>query len=255
MFNFFTNDTDAASGSRANLYRLMDYLEVPSRFVGTEQQLNPTTFPAPFDSISRFRVPGKINLNTIYADHGSPDTSTIWSALQGQYATLSGGCSFVNFRNSRENASGNTPTDFGNPFRPADEGFNVPPGVPSVTGVGSTIFRDGTSTTIGSGTPLFDFNNTTPAFNSDRSAYFRNAQRQRLGNLVTTRSSVFAVWITVAYFEVDDVGRVGAEIGSDTGEIVRNRGFYIFDRSIPVGFEPGKNHNIERAILVQSIIE
>ena len=105
------------------------------------------------------------------------------------------------------------------------------------------------------GDPLFDFDNTTAAYNSDRSAYFRNAQRQRLGNLVTNKSSVFAIWVTVAYFEVDENGLVGAEVGSDTGEITRNRGFFIFDRSIPMAFEPGKNHNVERGILVQSMIE
>jgi len=48
---------------------------------------------------------------------------------------------------------------------------------------------------------------------------------------------------------------VGVEVGRDTGGAIRNRGFYLFDRSIPVAYEPGKNHNIERAILVQSIIE
>ena len=75
-----------------------------------------------------------------------------------------------------------------------------------------------------------------------------------LGNLVTTRSSVFAIWITIGYFEVDETGGIwktgpwweGMEIGAETGEVKRNRGFYIYDRSIPVAFEPGQNHNVER---------
>ena len=86
--------------------------------------------------------------------------------------------------------------------------------------------------------------------------------RQRLGNLVTTRSSVFAVWITVGYFEVDADGALrvdssndGVEWGRSTGESVRNRGFFLVDRSIPVAFEPGKNHNVDRAVLVKSLIE
>lgn len=253
LLNFFANDDDSG-GDRANLYRLMDYLEVPSRFVGTDQQLNPANFLGPFDNISRYRVPGKINLNTIYCDDESdPSTSTIWDGLQGNYDTL--GCNFQKFRQSREDRTGSMPTDFGNPFRPAGEGINVPPGVPSVTGPGTTLFRSDFGTQGATGDPLFDFDNTNAAYNSDRNAYFRNAQRQRLGNLVTNKSSVFAVWITVAYFEVDENGLVGAEVGSDTGEITRNRGFYIYDRSIPVAFEPGKNHNVERGILVQSIIE
>ena len=80
--------------------------------------------------------------------------------------------------------------------------------------------------------------------------------------MVTTRSSVFAIWVTVGYFEVNEDGTLrldptgqGIEVGAETGEIVRNRGFCIFDRSVPMGFEPGKNHNVERGILVKSIIE
>ena len=76
-----------------------------------------------------------------------------------------------------------------------------------------------------------------------------------MGNMVTTRSSVFAIWITVGYFQVDQFGRLGAEIADESGGVVRNRGFYIVDRSIPVAFEPGKNHNVDNAVLVRSIIE
>jgi hypothetical protein len=89
---------------------------------------------------------------------------------------------------------------------------------------------------------------------------------ERLANLTTTRSNVYAIWITVGYFEVVpwqggvDAGhpdglQLGAELGTDTGEITRHRGFYILDRSIPVGFERGFNHNVERAILLKRFIE
>jgi hypothetical protein len=98
---------------------------------------------------------------------------------------------------------------------------------------------------------------------TNRSAYFAYDLRQRLGNLVTTRSSVFAIWITVGLFEVGgDGGLVNpatnqllGELGSDSGEVRRHRGFFVVDRSIPVAFEPGKNHNVERAIRVSSFIE
>jgi hypothetical protein len=107
-----------------------------------------------------------------------------------------------------------------------------------------------------------------------------------MANLTTNRSSVFAIWITVGYFEVDEDGYLidsdgdqldddnnsstpvdrtkplkiqsgdsVAEIGADSGEAVRNRAFYIFDRSIPVAYEPGKNHNVDKGILLKSIIE
>jgi hypothetical protein len=45
------------------------------------------------------------------------------------------------------------------------------------------------------------------------------------------------------------------ELGSDTGEITRHRAFYIYDRSVSVGFEPGKDHNFEDGILVRRFIE
>ena len=86
--------------------------------------------------------------------------------------------------------------------------------------------------------------------------------RQRLGNLVTSRSSVFGVWVTIGYFEVNPGGALktrfdgsGFEAGVETGETIRHRGFYLVDRSVPVAFEPGKNHNVDRAILIKSIIE
>ena len=66
------------------------------------------------------------------------------------------------------------------------------------------------------------------------------------GDLVNTKGG--ALTTTPA---AEDV----AEIGADTGEQVRNRAFFMFDRSIPVAFEPGKNHNVENAILIKSLIE
>ena len=86
-------------------------------------------------------------------------------------------------------------------------------------------------------------------------AFFRNELRQRLSGMVTTKSSVFSIWITIGYFQVDEFGRVGAEIGSDEGDVNRDRAFYMIDRSIPVAFEPGRNHNVDQTILLRSIIE
>ena len=39
---------------------------------------------------------------------------------------------------------------------------------------------------------------------------------------------------------------LGQELGSDTGDIVRHRAFYIFDRSIPVGFIRGQDMNQDK---------
>ncbi len=80
-------------------------------------------------------------------------------------------------------------------------------------------------------------------------------------------SNVYAVWITVGYFEVSpapvagipaiypDGYQLGRELGSDTGEIERHRAFYIFDRTLPVGFQRGQDLNVDKAILVERFIE
>jgi hypothetical protein len=60
----------------------------------------------------------------------------------------------------------------------------------------------------------------------------------RLSNLVTPRSNVFAIWMTVGFFELDERDRLGAEYGLDNGSAIRHKAFQIIDRSIPVGYEP-----------------
>ncbi len=86
-------------------------------------------------------------------------------------------------------------------------------------------------------------------------------------NLLTTRSNVYAIWITMGYFEVTpwnggtpdavhpDGYQLGQELGSDAGQVKRHRAFYIYDRTIPVGYEPGFDHNIEQGVLVKRFIE
>jgi hypothetical protein len=68
-----------------------------------------------------------------------------------------------------------------------------------------------------------------------------------LAERTTTRSNVFAVWITVGYFD--------AATGTEIDPITRNRGFYIFDRSVPVAYERGQDHNVRDAILLRRIIQ
>jgi hypothetical protein len=66
----------------------------------------------------------------------------------------------------------------------------------------------------------------------------------RLANTATVRSNVFGVWITVR-----------ESVASDPDSIKLHRAFYIFDRSIPVAFEPGKDHNVWDAVLLRRIIQ
>src|SRR5262249_31240332 len=133
-----------------------------------------------------------------------------------------------------------------------------------------------------------------PAIETTRNPYLMYQPMTRLGNLVTEHSNVFAVWVTVGYFEVEkapdwnnNVNNVqqrfggdgiatsaatiaaralydrvypegyalAQEVGSDTGNTKRQRGFYIIDRTIPVGFKPGEDLNDDRAIKVRRRIE
>ncbi len=114
--------------------------------------------------------------------------------------------------------------------------------------------------------------------NTERNPYFRYQVMQKLGNTFSTNSNVFAVWLTIGYFEVEDNTytvqgsplpqpqvvvdaahpdglRLGPEIGADSGEIVRHRAFYIIDRSVPVGHVPGQKLNAENCVLLRRMIE
>ena len=108
---------------------------------------------------------------------------------------------------------------------------------------------------------------TTPRpTDASPNAYFTYQHYERLANMLTTRSNVYAVWITVGYFEVrrpqspnttlyPDGWELAGELGIDTGDVQRHRAFYIFDRSIPVGFIRGQDLNYEKALLVRRYIE
>jgi len=282
MINFFFD-------SAAPLCRLLDYLHVPSRFVGTELQANPTncttgdhSFHPPFNHISNYRDPGKVNINTIFS-------VDVWRGLTNYFPDMNtappSDWQWDEFVQSRRGYTATTPsnilamdtvnhypTRFVRPFRSAAAGDLVPPTTPTMAPtneIDATLLRSAAVSPTGtSSDPLFGFSSTATAYNNtDRNPFFRYQGIQRLGNLVTTRSNVYAVWITVGYFEVSpaptgydpnvhlDGYRLGAELGSDTGDINRHRAFYMFDRSVPVGFQRGKDLNVEKAVLLRRFIE
>ena len=66
----------------------------------------------------------------------------------------------------------------------------------------------------------------------------------RLANTTTPRSNVFAVWITLR-----------ESTANDPDSVKYRRAFYIIDRSIPVGYEEGRDHNVRDCIRLRRIIE
>jgi hypothetical protein len=283
LLNFFQSTASSVSGLAGSpqFHRILDYLGVPSPFVGTEIQANPAdaqgnpgahAFHPPFNNISTYREPGRINLNTIY-------NQDVFDGVKNgfPYPTIGGENIWTRFVRSRRGydatpptpqdhilASDKTsPTEFKRPFRSYGGGSLVP-WTSTDREIDATLLR---TDPAAPDRPLFDFNSTNAYDNTDRNPYFRYQGLERLGNLVTTRSNVYAVWITVGYFEVSpapagydpaiypDGYRLGRELGVDTGEIERHRGFYIFDRSLPVGFQRGQDLNVEKAILVNRFIE
>lgn len=244
----------------------------------------PIGLKPPYNRLLEFRDPGKVNLNTMHVTHGTAGApqSHIWNAIMQRFPEWRNTNKLQEVLNSRQgygttsgffhNGSPYLPTRFANPYRSAMAAAHMPPldyggGIrlprpevevsmfrPSPANPQQPLFRGGTPTT------------RDPA----RHAAFNYEGLQRLDNLTTHRSSCFAIWLTTGYFEVEphniggtvvvdpghqDGYRIMRELGTDTGEIKRQRAFYIIDRSIPVGFERGKNHNIDDAVLLRRIIE
>jgi hypothetical protein len=173
------------------------------------------------------------------------------------------------------------------PVYPYTNGTNVFPNTYALTDIDATLLRPAQIGNTGS-TALFDaqaFTTGTNNYYNDptRNPYFRIQNASRMSNLLTTRSNVYAVWITVGYFQVtpwygvavnsgvatyktapnpvvydtahQDGYQLGQELGNESGQIKRHRAFYLFDRTIPVGFERGVDHNVQNAILLRRFIE
>jgi len=254
-------------------------LHVPSPFVGATCQINNSAceanpavgthaFHPPFNQVPIYREPGRININTIFTQEEYTGLMNYFPSLCDTASSPTDWESFVaNRRGYPMTPPGYSvldmdplyPTRFARPFRAAVCSDLVPTlaGGASLTPdreVNATVLREGSA-----GASLFGYTPLIGGSNIDdpnRNPYFRYQGIQRLGNLVTTRSNVYAVWITVGYFycNADGTG-LGSEVGSDTGEVERHRGFYIIDRTIPVGFRRGEDLNAENAVLVRRFIE
>ncbi|MDO5580796.1 MAG: hypothetical protein Q4G69_06645 [Planctomycetia bacterium] len=304
-FNFF--HSAQTPGQSLNLGQLLDFVQVPSNYAGSWDYAGKDTYGYIFHT--KLRDPGKININTA--------TQSAWSALVGDansvYKTAT--APDISLYSSRDWFSSTRWIQNRTPFQPVNTGMlntfhneildpadntkaAILPGDFSLLRRWTSMANDstGTASTDPANPDLI------PLFARDREGNLRKATEtiQRLSGLTTNRSNVFAVWITVGYFEAErckpgtnmpakdfagtdladgngmpkfitdpnnyantqyyraiypDGYTYGKELGLETGEVKRHRGFYIIDRSIPVDFRRGQSWNWKNTILTERQID
>jgi hypothetical protein len=234
------------------LENLFEVTTVPSRFAGVATTVDedtsgqsplrvsagdcdPGVDGLPLNQFAAYREPGRVNLNTV-------SDQRVWEAavLRGPRPA---GMSTVG------NADLNWSTS--NLGRPGATGQ------PATTALQLLTLKGGPTSTV------MVADTADPGPDPAGNPQFQYLTANRLANVATTRSHVFAVWVTVGFFQWDDTAKKyildangdPVELGADTGDIRRHRGFYIFDRSIPVAYETGKDHNVRNAILLRRIIQ
>jgi hypothetical protein len=219
------------------LYRLFAFLDTGYRAAGT----------APGG-----RIPGRININSIW----DPE---VFSALcdpqpANSFAADDVAQIYEWLLASRSPDGAPGPSD--RPFRSPAAAHYLPSGDTYADGVGiaDTIFRGNPAH------PLYDERQMpirlfevarAGSAHSDATITPEHPQQRfellnKIFNQVTTRSNVFAVWVTVGFFEVNDETttppRLGAELGRAENRHVRHRMFAIVDRSQLVPIFPAPGH-------------
>jgi hypothetical protein len=236
---WFDEDLASSPGSNSHfLYRLFEFLETGNRAAG----MTPGG-----------RVPGKVNINTIWdpeillaladaqlgnsnafdsnAIYNAVASTGIWTTLLSQRSTQIAPGLY---------APGQTDRPFwslaAGTYPPGDAQFqaldnNNPPN-PISFGINNTLLRSGTVGGAGNTPRLFQgtVGGTAPSH-----PYLQDELLTKIFNNLTTRSNVFAVFVTVGFFQViDDTSRpvkLGAEIGRAENRHIRHRMFAIVDRT------------------------
>lgn len=241
--NFFHT---ASGGTSLNLSRFFEFVRVPSRFNGTIRDW--TDEATNCQPIYTMREPGKINLNT-----ATPDA---WDALKQMVANNSDVPHYATFDTLRK-GSGTLPSEIGAPFR-SPTSANLVPNSDQLQKPGDvTLLRESNSNPF-----------IKPAeFSGDGSNPYTVLESvQKLSDVTTTRSNVFAVWMTLGYFEAKGTSgnasiypvrsdgkqyEFGKEKGVDNGTAKRHRMFLFIDRSTPVGFRRGDDSLNFRDVIIQ----
>jgi hypothetical protein len=214
---------------------LLDAVHVPTRFAGIHASgtgnlgganpldvgLNLGVFTA--NQVSAFREPGRVNLNTVTG-------SDVWNTVVGgplDAAVVSGTTARLGmFATGASLAT----------LNPAGSLFDI---LRAVNPAGGTVVSDTSTLVSGSRAPM-----PTGVLAWDVNPMHALYTATRLANTTTPRSNLFAIWITLR-----------EKIDNDPDSVRYRRGFYIVDRSIPVGFSEGQDLNVWDAVRLRRIIE
>lgn len=218
------NKWQQAVQSGPQFYHILHFTRARSPFLGAETYLSAN----PADIYPR-REPGRVNINTM-------PNKFVWLGLWN-------GIELPEGQPAPQPWTPDFPSDLSPPYFPSmlRQNINTDKFIWLFASTGNNVHWPDDKFTYMDGT---------------RHTYYRFHGLNRIGASVTTTSNVFAVWVTVGFFDLDpNSGQVVGEHGSETGQQKRHRAFYIIDRSVPVAFEPGENHNVDRAILLRRFIE
>ena len=231
---------------------------MPSRFAGTRQSIDRTapywdalarhavgfagdaaaSYRAPFDGneLHVGREPGRVNLNTISSD-------AVWEAVvQGTVPRIDERRDRSPYAHGlvRARTSGTVPTT----GRFAELASTGTAGTisPAKT-TGQVLGLSGVEVR-----PTLVLNGTNAIADASLNPAHAYHTAIRLSSLATHRSHVFGIWITLRTIDTVPGG------GVDRETVSLHRMFLLYDRSRPVAFEPGRDHNVRDGIILERVL-
>lgn len=160
------------------------------------------------------RVPGKVNINTIF------DPETFMALCDPQpsshFTAADVNAVWTRFTSSRT-PGGLTISANDQPFTSYSAGEYTGE---AVTGINKTLLRSDSSGLV-----------FVPPSLASQPEYIREELLRKINNYITTRSNTFAVFMTVGYFEVTDETTRPIKLGPELTPVERHQYFFVVDRT------------------------